>query len=397
MRSNVFLYGFVLVGFMVFAGISRADMVWDPDSGWLAEDEDSSSEQVVTEETEQGNSQPPEAPQPQSAEQPPRSGGEPSTDSAARPAAARPASAAASSSAYVPIREREEFALFERPLRRPEQLAQGFEYIEAGKLDKAERFFNSFAKKNPDSSVCQDAVYWTGKCQFDRRRYEQCYTTMEKLLSKIPRTDVNANALILEYKVADRFLSGARKKLFGLALLGQEEEAVQWLRTIIEREPYGRLAEMAQWRIASHRHNRRDYPQAYIEYDFFLECYPRSDRALEAEYLKFDCKYHQALKARYDEGSLAEVRDGLRFFLEKDPPSELAERARTLLDDARNRLAQKSIEVADYYIRKRHPNSAIVYLKAVIAEYPGTEGEAKAKDMLAKLLKTQPAPETGAK
>ena len=87
MRSNVFLYGFVLVGFVVFAGTSRSDMVWDPDSGWLAEDERSSSEKVVTVEAEQGNTQPPEAPQPQSAEQPYRSGEETSANSGAKPAA----------------------------------------------------------------------------------------------------------------------------------------------------------------------------------------------------------------------------------------------------------------------------------------------------------------------
>ena len=98
--------------------------------------------------------------------------------------------------------------------------------------------------------------------------------------------------------------------------------------------------------------------------------YPNSPFSEEARYLQGYCSYRASSPWYLDQASTKEALRQLNEFVETYAQSPFADSARVYSDSCMEKLAQKEYEAAKFYEKIAQYDAAIVYLKAVTADYP---------------------------
>ena len=88
-------------------------------------------------------------------------------------------------------------------------------------------------------------------------------------------------------------------------------------------------------------------------------------------------------------GILIASKSGLTFedFLKKHPESDMAPDAKQVVDKLKSREAENAYETGKFYEARRAPESAVIYYKDIVRNYPDTEWAKKAQERLNELEK----------
>jgi outer membrane protein assembly factor BamD len=157
----------------------------------------------------------------------------------------------------------------------------------------------------------------------------------------------NLERLVLEFPPGDPRITKAHFYL-GESYLGMKDQlqAVREFRRVSDERPNDPLAPVALLRAA----------------DAYAELWRRPE---------LDPSYGQTALATYQE------------LLNRYPETEAADRTRARMLELQEWFAVKELKTAEFYIRLKAYDSAILYLKAMVADYPRTE---VAPEALAKLV-----------
>lgn len=156
----------------------------------------------------------------------------------------------------------------------------------------------------------------------------------------------NLERLVLEFPPGDPRISKAHFYL-GESHLGLKDQlqAVREFRRVSDERPNDPLAPVALLRAG----------------DAYAELWRRPE---------LDPSYGQTALATYQE------------LLNRYPDHEAADRARRRIEDLQEWFAVKDLKTAKYYLRLKAYDSAILYLKAMVADYPRTEVAPEALEAL---------------
>ena len=159
-------------------------------------------------------------------------------------------------------------------------------------------------------------------------------------------TAENLERLVLEFPPGDPRISKAHFFL-GESYLGMKDQlqAVREFRRVSDERPNDPLAPVALLRAA----------------DAYAEIWRRPE---------LDPSYGQTALATYQE------------LLNRYPESEAADRARVRIQELHEWFALKELKTAMFYLRLKAHDSAILYLKALVADYPRTEVAPEALEKL---------------
>lgn len=146
----------------------------------------------------------------------------------------------------------------------------------------------------------------------------------------------------------------------------------------------------SHWYLGQARLKKRERLLAAQSFLRLAEQYPQDSLADDAMLAAGDAYRamwrRPALDPQY--GLLAQTQ--YRLLAALHPTSPLADSARARAQAVDEWLAAKDYEVAMHYIRRRAFDSAILYLRDVVAQYPDTE---KAKDAMLRLVETYRRPQ----
>jgi len=156
----------------------------------------------------------------------------------------------------------------------------------------------------------------------------------------------NLERLVLEFPPGDPRISKAHFYL-GEAYLGTKDQlqAVREFRRVSDERPNDPMAPVALLRAA----------------DAYAELWRRPE---------LDPSYGQTALATYQE------------LLNRYPESEAADRGRGRIQELEEWFALKELKTAMFYLRLKAYDSAILYLKAMVADYPRTEVAPEALEKL---------------
>jgi len=159
-------------------------------------------------------------------------------------------------------------------------------------------------------------------------------------------TAENLERLVLEFPPGDPRISKAHFYL-GESYLGMKDQlqAVREFRRVSDERPNDPLAPVALLRAA----------------DAYAELWRRPE---------LDPSYGQTALATYQE------------LLNRYPESEAADRTRARILELQEWFAVKELKTAEFYLRLKAHDSAILYLKALVADYPRTEVAPEALEKL---------------
>jgi len=298
--------------------------------------------------------------------------------------------------------------------------ANGNETIEAtasAQLDKAEAFekagdykramlaYYSLARKFPRSGAAPDAQLKAGDMAVLAGDYDRGFALYNEYLTKYPKGDDFDQALAGMYNIGQKFLEGAKRKLFGVKAFPSMARAQQIFESIVKTAPFSKWAPLAQFYAGQALEKQGQPDQAIAAYEEVISRYPTDPAAADAQY-QIGYVYMVESRTAYDKAAATKAQDAFNDFLARYPDSEKAAQAQDNLKALQTRENSSAVEIAKYYDKKKNYKAAVIYYNEVIKEQPGSpdakEAEARIEALKAKVgdAALQPGPEkteTGAR
>lgn len=229
-----------------------------------------------------------------------------------------------------------------------------------------------------DDALYPEVLIAKAEALIGLKDYDKAHAVLQAFLGEFGGMTLTAEALRLEFVIAEAYLSGAKRKVWGIFRVSGEDLGYQILDEISTDHPDSPLGELAVKTKADHMFKVGEPALAELEYARILKDFPRS-------------RYHQFSLGRtaesalasfagveYDEAALVEAEERyndyrLRYRLQADRDG-----VGLILDSILEMRAEKDFLIGQYYERTNHPGSAIYYYQGVRKGFPETIAAAKA-------------------
>jgi outer membrane protein assembly factor BamD len=146
--------------------------------------------------------------------------------------------------------------------------------------------------------------------------------------------------------------------------------------------PYTEWAKRALIMQAFTLHKTKNYEEARVAAQRYLDFYPGDEDAAYAQYLMALSYYDQIDEVGRDQGLTFQALQALRVVIEQYPDSDYAKSAILKFDLAFDHLAAKEMEIGRYYLKKRHYAAAINRFRVVVQDFQTTTQTAEALERL---------------
>ncbi|MFQ5495341.1 MAG: hypothetical protein ACE5EX_08150 [Phycisphaerae bacterium] len=250
------------------------------------------------------------------------------------------------------------------------------------------------AKYGVDHSHYPAVLLAKAEGQIGRGRYYKAHQTLQQILSRFPASSQTGEALRLEYTIAETFLSGVKRRLWGLRILSARDTAFEVLDQISTDHPESRLGELSLKTKGDHLFAEGEYELAELEYARLLHDYPATQYHRFALRRVADAALAGFAGVEYDDAALIEADERFREYRTRYPLEAKREGVGLILDDLQEKRAEKAFRIGRYYERTQHLSSAVYYYRSVRLGWPDSIAAVKATRRMELLgeLEALPAP-----
>ena len=159
--------------------------------------------------------------------------------------------------------------------------------------------------------------------------------------------------------------------------------ALEKLRTVKNKFPYSKYSSEALLRISDVYFMQESYGEAALSYESFKDLHPKHEKVPYAMYRMSKSYYNDMPSSVHrDLSSGKKAEDAYSEFLKRFPNAPEAAEARRDLKDARNRLALKEMDVAEFYMHWNSYRSARARFKKLLEMYPDCDVATSAQNRL---------------
>ena len=273
-----------------------------------------------------------------------------------------------------------------------EQMDWATGFYEAAEYKKAISEFEKLIVNYPNSIYSPQAQYCIGRSHQEIEDYYQAHLAYQKTIDKYPYNERVNEIIERQYKIGSIFLGGQKAKIMGMEILPATDKAVEILTKVVENAPYGRYADLAQFKIGEAHKNQEFYEEAVLAYQKLIDDYPSSPLAEDAKYQIALCTYYVSRDPYYDQEFTDRAIQEYQELIKKTSDIELYKEARETLTRLREKKAKSAFETAKFYERTGHYKSAIIYYKEVVENYGDTSIAAEALEKMTELEKKLASP-----
>ncbi len=154
-------------------------------------------------------------------------------------------------------------------------------------------------------------------------------------------------------------------------------KAIEALQRFLFQDPGHQKADSAQYLIGESYFQQRQYLTAANEFLRLAQNRPAGPLADDARYRACEAYYELSPRPELDQEYTEEAIDQCHSVVLLYPQSPLAAEAAKRNRELTDKLARKQYLNAMYYYKRRAYDSALVYLKHLLASYPGSSVEAE--------------------
>lgn len=253
------------------------------------------------------------------------------------------------------------------------------EYEKAAK--QAEKWIKTYGA---EAERYPEALYIKGTAKLGAGEYRAAHDAYQALMNDFPGSLYAEQALSGEFRIAEQYLAGKRRKAWGGLLRIRDREAgVKILDDITTNQPKTELAELALKTKADHYFRTGEFALAQDEYVRLARDFPTSRfhplamlRSAEAALASFP-------GIKFDDAGLIEAEERFTQFRQQYPEIAERERVPVVLEEIRATRAQKEFETARFYERTKRPRTAAFYYRSTAKNWPGTVWASQAEAQLA--------------
>ena len=229
------------------------------------------------------------------------------------------------------------------------------------------------------------ALYLQAQALFGYGNRVKAFYYCDELLDTYPESDLFQPALTLQYRIADQYLKGYKRRWLGVPMFQAREEGIEMLFRIRNRAPGSPLAEKALLRTADHYRFDGQFDFAADAYSFYARQYPRSPMTPRARLWGAYCSLAQFRGVRFDPTPVIDAREQLRSIAAAYPDLAREENIESILQRIDAVFAKKLYTTATHYRRTNDPGAAAYTYKYLLTSYPSASEATRARTWLAAL------------
>ncbi|HZK80999.1 MAG TPA: outer membrane protein assembly factor BamD [Humisphaera sp.] len=212
-----------------------------------------------------------------------------------------------------------------------------------------------------------------------------CFFQCDELIENFPDSKLFFPALELQYRVADAYLSGYKKKFLGLHIVPMEDAGVEMLFRIQQRAPGSPIAEKSLLRTADYYYRASFFDLAADAYGAYLRIYPRSPATAQVRLRQAYSNLAQFHGPAYDSTPLLDARTQFMEIQSLTPDLARESGVQRFIDQIEDHLAAKIRVDAEYYSRVHQPKAAVFLYRSLLQRYPNTHDAKAVRVILAKM------------
>ena len=156
---------------------------------------------------------------------------------------------------------------------------------------------------------------------------------------------------------------------------------------LITEYPNLSFADDAIYEIGRYYFETGQYAEAVPIYERIVRDYPQSEWRGLAEYYMALSTYKQIRGIDYDEKVIEDTERKFRTYLENNPRGPQAADAREKQREITEKLGEKNLNIAKFYLRESEPASAKIYLRVVLERYTSSTAAREAREIQRQLGK----------
>ena len=262
-------------------------------------------------------------------------------------------------------------------------IAEITKQIENRDYDYAIQLCEELQYNHPDSPACEEAMFLQGQAYMDKGDYWEAYHYFEKQISTFPNGIFYDRAIDREYKIADEYLKGRKRKVFKFFKIDASEDGLEMLEKIAALVPGTELGENAQLRIADYYFDEEDYVEAIAAYDFFVETNPKAAKKPYAMLQAARASFLRYRGVKWEKSPLIDAAERYNVIAQAYPQLAKRENILEILQKIRIELAHKLWNTAKFYERTNKRKAANFYYRKLLEKYPRSKWASQARDILA--------------
>ena len=254
--------------------------------------------------------------------------------------------------------------------------------LAARRHQSARKIVLNWLKKYPHAPDRDRGLFLLAEAYYQYGDRIRAFYHLDELLDFFPESRLFYPALEKQYQIADAFLRGYKRRLFGMHVLGAQEEAIDMLFRIQERAPASPLAERALLRTADYYYDRGHYDLAADAYTHYARGYPRSPVVPRARLRAAYATLAQFRGRFYDATPLIDARAQLDSIRAAYPDVAREENLDSVIRRIDATMAGKLYWTANFYRRTNEPRAAVYTYRYLIDRYPDAPESASARRRL---------------
>lgn len=249
-------------------------------------------------------------------------------------------------------------------------------------LKQAKRVIKSYPG---DDAAVEEAMNLAGQAQLARRRPWSAYGWYEDQISRFPMGSLLDRALVRQSAIANAFLAGEKRRIWGIFPLGAEGEGLTIHERIAERAPGTKLAAEGMMKVGDHLYRKKRWMEAADTYDRYQQLFDGRYQCRQAEFKAARAVFSGFRGVAYDDTPLVEAQQRFKAFAARYPRTAGAEVASATAEEIEQVKARKDYETGRFYARVRRPEPAAFYYRQVVHLYGQTVWADKSRQALAKM------------
>jgi outer membrane protein assembly factor BamD (BamD/ComL family) len=246
-------------------------------------------------------------------------------------------------------------------------------------LSAIKRFVKTYGRADPQYPA---TLLAKAEALIGRREYYKAYGVVQEFMDAFGGMALTSDALRLKFVIAETYLTGLKRKIWGVRLLSGVDLAFRILDEIAVDHPDSRWAVYAVKTKADYLFHTGDHALAELEYARLLKDYPRSRYVQPSMRRSADAALASFRGIEYDEAALIEADERYRDYLSYYPLTHDTDDIALVLDGIQEQRAEKDFSIGQYYQRTDHLSSAIFYYRSILESWPETIAATKAGERL---------------
>lgn len=268
-----------------------------------------------------------------------------------------------------------------------EQYDWAMRFYKQSEFKRAAEEFERLTEHYPDSDFAPEAQYYAGRANEEEGKYYFAFQNYQKTVENYPYTKRLEEIIQREYAIANIMQTKEEPKLMDLELSLSLERATEMYEKIVKNNPFGEYADKALFKSGECYRRLSKYDKAIESYERIIDDYPESDLLSEAKYQLAYTKYEASLSPEYDQESTDEALAEFQKIANTTAVPGVSEEASEVMQKLRQKKAESTVKIAEFYERQGKFFSAVMYYKDVAGKFPETESGKYAQEKVTKLEK----------